>query len=390
MLILVGVTINFALNGGIIQKAKQASIQTEIAMIQEQLMLKKAEILADNMGSIPSTGYGLSSISDLDGLSQEIISKYNSKLTISSDGTLYYLEENITGEEKVYFENAGITASGASGGQEQSTQSDIEYYSVTFTEGGTEYEIVIVANYADNTLKMYNGLVNGNLTLQDTIKNIIFDSTPFTILLDDVETTITNGKAIYSDNDLVMFIQNGKIYECYSQENGLPKFDSSQCANLVPNFDTSRLVDNSETITYKAYGPSNATFSMIMIVSSNDKVYYVNGDTVMDGATYGYILETYTPSQLNKTFTSNPEDISYSANGSLISLDSSTTYKFIMSNNSPICVYDSSTDAWYGSASNSTYIAFIDDTDNGFVASLNTSTDISGYIAQIEALNNGN
>ena len=110
MLILVGVTINFALNGGIINKAKESTIQTEIAMIKEQLMIKKAEIIADNMGDVPENGYGLSSISDLDGLSENTITKYNSKLVISSDGTLYYLEDKVAGEEKVYFENAEITA----------------------------------------------------------------------------------------------------------------------------------------------------------------------------------------------------------------------------------------------------------------------------------------
>ena len=39
MLILVGVTINFALNGGIITKAKEASSQTQIAADKEALQL---------------------------------------------------------------------------------------------------------------------------------------------------------------------------------------------------------------------------------------------------------------------------------------------------------------------------------------------------------------
>ena len=50
MLVLVGVTINVALNGGLFEKAEKAAYLTNVATIKEQLALKKAEILADNNG----------------------------------------------------------------------------------------------------------------------------------------------------------------------------------------------------------------------------------------------------------------------------------------------------------------------------------------------------
>ena len=106
MLILVGVTINVALNGGLFDKAKNVAIQTELEQIKEQLVLKKAEIIADNNGNIPSD-YGIS-LSDLE-LPESIKTKYAEKLIISPDGTLYYTD-NATATDIVYFENAGITA----------------------------------------------------------------------------------------------------------------------------------------------------------------------------------------------------------------------------------------------------------------------------------------
>ena len=239
MLILVGVTINFALNGGIIDKAKEASIQMEIATIQEQLMLKKAEILADNMGSVPAEGYGLTSISDLDGLSESTVNKYNSKLTISSDGTLYYLEDKVTGEEKVYFENAGIKAY-------QGQAETIEYYSMSFQEGGKTYEIVFAIDYVNSTIKIYNGEQNGKLSLQEGPINVTISTNSFTALIDDVEKTITGATVITMDGSPVAYIQNNKAYTGEIHENELSEFSSESYATLVSNFDTTRLVESEQ------------------------------------------------------------------------------------------------------------------------------------------------
>ena len=59
MLILVGVTVSVALNGGLFEKAKDAKEQTEeattktkIAQLQEALAIKEAELIADNEGVI--------------------------------------------------------------------------------------------------------------------------------------------------------------------------------------------------------------------------------------------------------------------------------------------------------------------------------------------------
>ena len=57
MLILVAVTINVALNGGIFTKAKDATLKTEIAQIQEQLLIAKAEKLAENNEEQQTTNF---------------------------------------------------------------------------------------------------------------------------------------------------------------------------------------------------------------------------------------------------------------------------------------------------------------------------------------------
>ena len=82
MLILVGVTINVALNGGLFGKAKDATFKTKISQIQEGLLVKKAEIVADNNGKEPT--YNLV-INDLD-IANELKDEYGSKLKIGADG----------------------------------------------------------------------------------------------------------------------------------------------------------------------------------------------------------------------------------------------------------------------------------------------------------------
>ncbi len=114
MLVLVGVTINVALNGGLFEKGEKAAYQTNIATIKEMLALKKAEILADNNGRTPDK-YNIG-IGDI-GLSQKLEDEFKDKLTISEDGTLYYIDEEVNEKEKTWLEELGITK-GTGGTQE--------------------------------------------------------------------------------------------------------------------------------------------------------------------------------------------------------------------------------------------------------------------------------
>ena len=106
MLILVAVTINVALNGGLFTKAKDATLKTEIAQIQEQLLIAKAEKIAENNGE-EANNYNLT-LSSLN-IPDSLKTKYQEKLIISSDGTLHYVESAVTNVEKAYFQEIGIS-----------------------------------------------------------------------------------------------------------------------------------------------------------------------------------------------------------------------------------------------------------------------------------------
>lgn len=106
MLILVGVTITVALNGGLFNKAEEAESKTKIAQIQEALAIKKAEILADKNGKTP-IDYEIT-ISSLD-IPAELKTEYVSKLKISPEGNLYYDASIVTNkEEQNQFKSMGI------------------------------------------------------------------------------------------------------------------------------------------------------------------------------------------------------------------------------------------------------------------------------------------
>jgi len=105
MLILVGVTITVALNGGLFSKVEEATTKTKIAQVKEALAIKKAEIVADNNGI--EEEYTLT-ISDLS-LPAELKTEYGSKLIISKDGKLYYDASVVTNEaEQNEFKEMGI------------------------------------------------------------------------------------------------------------------------------------------------------------------------------------------------------------------------------------------------------------------------------------------
>lgn len=107
MLILVGVTINIALNGGLFEKAKKVSYQTNASQIKEQLTIAKAAKLAENNGEILSD-YGIT-LNDLQ-ISDELKAEYGEKLVISKDANLYYDNSKVTGtEEQNWLKEIGIT-----------------------------------------------------------------------------------------------------------------------------------------------------------------------------------------------------------------------------------------------------------------------------------------
>ena len=106
MLILVGVTINVALNGGLISTTQKAAKETELRILQEELMTVKALKITQNGGTEPSD-YGIT-FDDLD-LDGKLKSKYESKLVIGKDGEFYYNGEVVTDEnERKIFEEVGI------------------------------------------------------------------------------------------------------------------------------------------------------------------------------------------------------------------------------------------------------------------------------------------
>ena len=108
MIILVGVTVNVALNGGLFGTTKKAAYQTEVSTIQEQLEAEKVTKIAENNGKIPSNF--VIKMDDLP-ISDELKTKYGTKLVISSDGNLYYNPEEVTDEEeRAWLEEIGINA----------------------------------------------------------------------------------------------------------------------------------------------------------------------------------------------------------------------------------------------------------------------------------------
>ena len=105
MLILVTVTVTVALNGGLFAKAEEAGIKTKISQIQDALIVKKTEKMAEKQGVVKE--YNLK-IEDLE-LPQKIEDEFSNKLIIGTDGNLYYDETIVTDtEEQNIFKEMGI------------------------------------------------------------------------------------------------------------------------------------------------------------------------------------------------------------------------------------------------------------------------------------------
>ncbi len=138
MLVLVGVTINVALTGGLFEKGEKAAYQTNAATVKEQVALKVAEELADNGGKAPAGGYTIT-IEQLQ-LSSKVEEEFRNKLTISKDGTLYYIEDAVNEKEKAWLEEIGIGKGSTIIGKTPLTQikngdvwNDVTFYATTIS-----------------------------------------------------------------------------------------------------------------------------------------------------------------------------------------------------------------------------------------------------------------
>ena len=161
MLILVGVTINVAINGGLITVTQEAKFKTEVRQIEEGLQVRKAVLLAENLGTLENITS--ITIGELD-IDQKLKTKYAEKLIISKesdDFVLYYNSEKVTSQEIEWLEELGIRAGVSTG-----------------------TDILEDARIAYNTYK--NTLYNGNFT-------------DFCEIYDDIKTKHPTAAIFYYD-----------------------------------------------------------------------------------------------------------------------------------------------------------------------------------------------
>ena len=108
MLILVGVTVNIVINGGLITVTQEAKFKTEVREIEDGLQVRKAVLLADNLGTLENITF--ITIDELD-IEQNLKTKFAEKLIISKesdDFVLYYNSEKVTNQEIEWLEELGI------------------------------------------------------------------------------------------------------------------------------------------------------------------------------------------------------------------------------------------------------------------------------------------
>lgn len=109
LLVLAVVTMGSMKNSGIISRSEEAKFKTEVKQIQEQLELKKMEVVLDNIG-VKVNRYNIT-IANLD-IADGLKTKYDSKLTISEEGILYYKADGVTEVEIQWLDDLGIQAYG--------------------------------------------------------------------------------------------------------------------------------------------------------------------------------------------------------------------------------------------------------------------------------------
>ncbi len=126
------------------------------------------------------------------------------------------------------------------------SKENVEYYRWVDVRESARYEYIYVVDYDNSLIIGYRGVEGENLQYQGQFNCRIINET-FTILLDDTETSITNGVGLevnMNGHDVIpIFIKDGKLYEGETHEGyNYAEFDSERYYTLVPNFDTSRLV----------------------------------------------------------------------------------------------------------------------------------------------------
>ena len=110
MLILVGVTVTTAINGGLFTAAQEAKFKTEVSQIQESLQVQKAVLLANSIGTLESVES--ISLNELD-IDEKLKTNFSEKLIIlkqSGDFVLCYNSGKVTNQEKEWLEELGIHA----------------------------------------------------------------------------------------------------------------------------------------------------------------------------------------------------------------------------------------------------------------------------------------
>ncbi len=198
MLILVGVTINVALDGGLFEKAKKATYQTEISEIQEQAEVEKAIEIAENSGNIPKE-YKFT-LDDLD-ISNSLKEKYKDKLTVSN-GILYYKDDQVTSKtEQNWLEEMGITAFKEPVNEHHGIHVGDEWTNVTFdnlpeTEPEDMKNVQVVVQ--DNQLNILWIIIFMNPDGCNTFSNCIFIyGIPFSISDTEIVESDSSGWYLY-------------------------------------------------------------------------------------------------------------------------------------------------------------------------------------------------
>ena len=201
MIILVAVTVNVALNGGLFNISKKAAFQTEVRQIEEQMMIKIAELTSSD-GNTDIT------ISDLS-ISDELKEKYSDKLIIF-DQKLYYNLETTNDEEKQWLEEIGINMFLEGYSFYSSLGLAVNDANNLNTDSSDIEDIsnAIVALKIDETTQTANVILMQDITLDSNIsftQNIQFNLN---------NNTITTNNSIAYSNDFT--IKNGII----TSENG--------------------------------------------------------------------------------------------------------------------------------------------------------------------------
>lgn len=108
LLLLAGVTVNVALDGGLIQSTNKTAFQTEVSSIKQKLEEKKSAKISLNGGREPQV-YGIT-MDDLE-ISEEIRTKYGNKLVVSNNGILCYYPDLVNdSKERSWLEEINVYA----------------------------------------------------------------------------------------------------------------------------------------------------------------------------------------------------------------------------------------------------------------------------------------